>query len=170
MIRSAGTRGSLDCSLQCALRSLSSLRYHLTALGRFLAISLPLLVVLMGAFPMFLGAVGLGPSMAALEATGLARPDALPLGLSAAGWLIESLALTALFLLIQDRTGAWWMDGLVTGLIGWVFRGPILVLSIVSLSRLGSDPWWPMAMRWLVLYSLCGVALATTAQAVRLKR
>ena len=110
----------------------------------------------------------LAPSLASLGT--LARSDALPLRLSAAGWAIEALALTALFLLIQGRTGAWWMDGLVAGLIGWVFRGPILVMSIVSLSRLGVDPWWPMSMRWLALYSICGVALATTARAVRLRR
>ncbi len=145
-------------------------RYHLTALGRFLAISLPLLIVLMGLFSLAIETTSLAPSMAALESRGLARPEALPFGISAAGWLIEALALTALFLLIQGRTGAWWMDGVVAGLIGWVFRGPILVLSIVSLSRLASEPWWPMALRWLVLYTLCGVALATTAQAVRLKR
>jgi hypothetical protein len=145
-------------------------RYHLTDLGRFLIISLPLLIVVMGLFTLALHATGFAPSMAALEARGLARPEALPLGISAGGWLIEALALTALFLLIQGRAGAWWMDGLIAGMIGWVFRGPILVLSIVSLSRLGSEPWWQASLRWLLLYSLCGLVLAITARAVHLER
>ena len=139
-------------------------------MGRFLVISLPLLILLLGLFLPALEATGLAPSMSALDDLGLARQQSLPLGIAAAGWLIEALALTALFLLIQGRTGAWWMDGVVAGMIGWVFRGPILVLSIVTLSRLATEPWWPMALRWLLLYSLCGLALAAMAQAVRLER
>ncbi len=154
----------------CGSLSWLSVRYDLPALARYLAISLPLLVLLMGGFTFVLGAVGLSPSLASLERAGLARPEALPIGLSVAGWLIETLALTALFLLIQDRTGAWWIDGLVAGMIGWVFRGPILVLTIVSTSRLGVDPWWPMALRLLLLYSICGLALAMIARSVGLER
>ncbi len=139
-------------------------------MGRFLAISLPLLLIFMGLFSLGMGRLGLGPPMDDLAVLGLERGAALPLKLSAGGWLIESLALTALFLLIQGRSGAWWLDGLVAGLIAWVFRGPILVLSIVSLSRLDSDPWWPMSLRWLALYAACGLALAIVARSVALER
>ncbi len=145
-------------------------RYHLTALGRFLLLSLPLLVLLMGLFSYGLGALGLEPSASQLASLGLARVEPLPLGTAAGGWLIESLALTALFLLVQGRSGAWWLDGLVAAAIGWVFRGPVLVLSVVSMSRLGSDPWWPMSLRWLALYLLCGLVLAIVARALGVRR
>ena len=138
--------------------------YHLTALGRFLLLSLPILVLLMGLFSHALVALDLTPPMDELSRLGLERTQPLPLRVSAGGWLIESLALTALFLLVQGRAGAWWLDGIVSGLIGWVFRGPILVLSIVSWSRLSSSPWWPMSLRWLALYLVCGLALAMVAR------
>ncbi len=144
--------------------------YHLTDLGRFLLLSLLLLVLLMGLFTLALGAFDLAPPMDDLARLGLERARPLPLRISAGGWLIESLALTALFLLIQGRAGAWWLDGIVSGLIGWVFRGPILVLSVVSWSRLSSSPWWPMSLRWLVLYLICGAALAIVARAVGVER
>jgi hypothetical protein len=144
--------------------------YYLTALGRFLVLSLPILVVLMGLFTLALGAFDLAPPMDDLARLGLERERPLPLQVSAGGWLIESLALTALFLLVQGRAGAWWLDGIVTGLIGWIFRGPILVLSIVSWSRLASSPWWPMSQRWLALYLICGLALAIVARRVGLER
>ncbi len=124
----------------------------------------------MAIFSLGLEALDLAASTSSLAALGLARAEPLPLELAAGGWLIEALALTALFLLIQGRSGAWWLDGLVTGAIGWVFRGPVLVLSVVSVSRLGSDPWWPMSLRWLALYTLCGLALAVTARAVGVER
>lgn len=124
----------------------------------------------MGVFAMAIGPLGLAPAMDGLEVHGLERAQALPLNLAAGGWAIESLALTALFLLIQGRAGAWWLDGVVAGLLGWTFRGPVLVLSVVALSRLGPDPWWPMSLRWLVLYVVCGVALAIVARSIGLRR
>lgn len=124
----------------------------------------------MGLFWLGLSALELAPSTGSLARLGLERSEALPLKLSAGGWLIESLALTALFLLVQGRSGAWWMDGLVAAAIAWVFRGPVLVLSIVSLSRLDTDPWWPMSLRWLVLYAFCGLVLASVARAVGVER
>jgi hypothetical protein len=139
-------------------------------LGRFLFISLLLLVGLMAAFSWALPALGLMPAMDELARLGLERTRPMPLGVSAGGWLIESLALTALFLLVQGRAGAWWLDGVVAGLIGWVFRGPIMVLSIVSWSRLASAPWWPMSQRWLALYLVCGLTLAIVARRFGVER
>ncbi len=139
-------------------------------MGRFLAISLPLLLILMALFPLGLEALGLAPPMDGLAVLGLERTEALSLRIAAGSWLIESLALTALFLLIQGRSGAWWLDGLVAGLVAWVFRGPILVLSIVTASRLGRDPWWPLSLRWLALYALCGLVLAVVARTQGVRR
>lgn len=123
----------------------------------------------MGLFALML-AGGLAPPMDSLARLGLERSTPLPLGVAAGGWAIEALALTALFLLVQGRSGGWFLDGVVTGLIGWIFRGPLLVLSVVGLSRLGPEPWWPMAQRWLVLYVVCGAVLAVVARSVGLRR
>lgn len=137
---------------------------------RFLVIVLPLLVALTGLFGFVLESIDSQPAKGQLARPGLDRPDGVPLGVAAAGWLVESLALTALFLLIQGRSGRWWMDGVVAGLIAWIFRGPVLVLSVASLSRLGSDPWWRMSIRWLVLYLLCGLTLAVVARRLGVER
>lgn len=165
----AGASSPCDSSTPGGRRT-APVGYHLTALARFLFIALPILVVVMGLFSFGLVAFELMPPMDELARLGLERTRALPIQVLAGGWLIESLALTALFLLIQGRSGAWWLDGIVTGLIGWVFRGPILVLSVVSWSRLGSSPWWPMSLRWLVLYLICGLVLAIVARRVGVER
>ena len=151
-------------------RGCGARRYHLTTLGRFLLVSLPLLLVLMGLFSYGVEALGFAPSTSELAVLGLERSEPLPPQLRLGGWLVETLALTALFLLIQGKSGAWWLDGLVAAAIAWVFRGPVLVLSVVSVSRLGSDPWWPMSLHWLVLYALCGLALAISARALGVRR
>lgn len=131
---------------------------------RFLAIALPLIFLLMAVFALASAVPALRPPMDDLARHGLERRESLPLRTAAAGWVVEALALTGLFLMIQGRGGSWWLDGVVTGLVAWVFRGPILVLSVVSLSRLGSDPWWPMSLRWLVLYLTCGLMLSVVAR------
>lgn len=133
-------------------------------MARFLAIALPLLFLLMAIFAVATAVPALGPPMDDLARRGLERREPLPLPTAAGGWLVETLALTGLFLMIQGRGGSWWLDGVMTGLVAWVFRGPILVLSVVSLSRLGSDPWWPMSLRWLLLYVVCGLTLSLVAR------
>lgn len=110
-----------------------------------------------------------------LDTSGLARlgvlrhaplPGVVVLG----GWLIESLGLTALFLLVQGRGGRWWLDGLITGWIAWIFRGPLLVVSLAAFTRLPREPWWSLTVRWWVLYPLGGLLLAALARALRLQR
>ena len=146
-----------------------TVRYHLTALGRFLAISLPSLLLIMALF--WFGVSALGPETSAgLSVENFVRGQRFGIGMAAGGWLVEALALTALFLLIQGRAGSWWLDGLVTASIAWVFRGPLLVLSVVALGGLGSVPWWQMSQRWLVLYVICGLTLAAVARSVGLRR
>ena len=139
-------------------------------MARFLGLSLAILVLLMGGFTLLLRLDPLAPPSGGLAMQGLERSQPLPLQFAAGGWMIETLALTALFLLIQGRTGGWLLDGIVTGLIGWTFRGPILVLTVVSWSRLPPEPWWPLALRWLILYLACGVILTMIARGVGLRR
>ena len=107
--------------------------------------------------------LGLEVDVSQLQRAGLERSSPAPVRLLLGSWIIESLALLAIFLLIQGRGGTWWLDGLLAGWIGWVFRGPVLVLTLVTVSRLGRDPWWPLALRWLLVYSLAGALISWLA-------
>lgn len=133
---------------------------------RFLLIALPLLVVMMG-LAAFVQEVA-PPSGGGLSAPTLVR-DVGPrwrLG----GWLVEAAALTALFLLVQGRAGGWWLDGLVAGWVAWIFRGPVLALTVAAWSRLPTEFWWKLSQRWFLLYSICGLALAIVARRLGVRR
>ncbi len=147
-----------------------ALRYHRPALSRFLAFALPLLLILMGLFTFVQEELGLEVDTASLARFGVARDGALPGGLVLGVWVLEALALIALFLLIQGRSGVWPLDGLLAGWIAWIFRGPLLVLTVGTLTRLPRDPWWPLALRWFALYSICGLLVAGVARRVGLER
>ncbi len=105
-------------------------------------------------------------------------PDPARLSLSAAvelpgwvvlaTWFLEAVALTALFLMIQGRGGRW-TTGLLTGWIAWVFRGPLLVVTVAGLAGLPPGPWWTLALSWWVLYTLCGLVLGGVASAAGLQ-
>jgi len=82
-----------------------------------------------------------------------------------ATWGLEALGLAALFLLIHGRSWGW-MSGLLTGWIAWVFRGPLLVVTVVGTSGLPPSPWWSLAFSWWILYSLCGLLLGGVAAAL----
>jgi hypothetical protein len=86
------------------------------------------------------------------------------------GWLVEALGLTALFLLIQGRSGRWWLDGLLTGWIAWIFRGPLLLLSLAALTSLPREPWWSLSLRWWLVYPLGGLLLAILARGLGVER
>ncbi len=75
-------------------------------------------------------------------------------------WLMEAAGLLALYLLARGRCGTWWLDGLVAGWTAWIFRGPLLVITIVVAAKQPRDPWWTLAFGWWVLYSICGLSLA----------
>src|SRR5947199_1905879 len=98
-----------------------SLRYDRRALRRFLIFALPLLVLTMGLFRFAQEALKLTPDPAALS---LASAVSLPGWVTLATWLLEAVALAALYLLVLGRGGSRWAAGLVTGWIAWVFRGP----------------------------------------------
>ena len=86
------------------------------------------------------------------------------------GWALEAIALSALFLLIQGRGGNWWLDGLLTAWMAWIFRGPVLVLTATEVLGRGPEPWWGLSLRWLVLYSLCGLLVAFLARRLGIRR
>ncbi len=134
---------------------------------RFLLLALPLVLLAIALFHFALEALGLADG-AALTAPvagalggalgGQGAASLLPAWALAGTWVLEAVALTALFLLVQAR-GAWWLDGLLAGWIAWVFRGPLLVVTLVAATGVRPGPWWTLAFYWFVLYSLCGLLL-----------
>jgi hypothetical protein len=141
------------------------LRYDRRTLKRFLLFALPLLVLTMAVFRFALEALGMGPDPAALSHMGTVR---LPQWVTLATWMLEAVGLATLFLLIQGRSGRW-LAGLLTGWIAWVFRGPLLVVTVAGLANLPPEPWWSMAFSWWILYTLCGLLLGGVAAAAGLQ-
>lgn len=131
-----------------------TVRYDLRALLRFLALSIPVLLLTLGLGHFVADMVGIdtGPSLGSNEA--------LPAVYAVSAWLLEAVALTSLFLLVAGRTSARILDGLFTGLCAWLFRGPVLVLTIASMPRTRIDGLWAASWVWLGLYLLCGCLLA----------
>jgi hypothetical protein len=93
----------------------------------------------------------------------------LPGWVRLATWALESLALSTLFVLVHGR-GWGGVSGLLTGWIAWVFRGPLLVMAVAGHAGLPPAPWWSLAFRWWVLYSLCGLLLGVIAAMTHLGR
>jgi hypothetical protein len=140
------------------------LRYDRPILKRFLLFALPLLILTMALFHFAQEALGLAPDPAALSPS---RAVQLPGWVTLATWALEAVGLAALFLLIQGRGGRW-QAGLLTGWIAWVFRGPLLVVTVAAFADLPPGPWWSMAFSWWVLYTLCGLLLGGVAAAAGL--
>jgi len=138
------------------------LRYDRRALRRFLIFALPLLVLTMGLFRFALEMLKMAPDPALLSRSETAI---LPGWVTFATWLLEAVGLAALYLLIQGRGGSRWTAGLLTGWIAWIFRGPLLVVTVVGMAGLPHGPWWAMAFSWLVLYTFCGLILGGAAAA-----
>lgn len=126
---------------------------------RFIIHSVPILVVLMALFGLTADVLDLAPrsSMTTLDF------DRVPPRILLGTWLLEAFALSVLYLLIEGKTAARWLDGLVAGSLAWVFRGPLLVVTIVVSAGRLQDPWWRLAFGWWVLYSVCGLALGLVA-------
>lgn len=133
---------------------------------RFLLFALPLLVVLSALFHLALEILGLEPELGPL--VGWHAGDGLPGSLILATWGLEALALTALYLLVDARGGSRWLNGLLAAWIAWVFRGPLLVMTAVGFGGHPPEPWWGLAARWFVLYTLAGLLLAALAILTRL--
>src|SRR5690606_24443199 len=85
--------------------------------------------------------LGWAPEMSGLERYGLAAAAPPAPSFVLGFWLLQILALIALYLIVQGRSGSWWLDGLMAAWIAWIFRGPVLVLTLEALTRLPRDPW-----------------------------
>jgi len=129
---------------------------------RFLVLAFALLLLLLGVFAFTAETLGWVPSTPQAD-FGFGRGQ-LPARTVLGIWTLEALGLIALFLMIQGRWPRWWQDGLVTGWIAWVFRGPLLVLTVAGATHLSPKPWWAMSVRWFLLYSLLGVAVASVGR------
>lgn len=135
---------------------------------RFLLLAFTLLLLTMAVFAFALDSFGLLPASRQVN-FGLGRAQ-MPASTVLGTWALESVGLIAFYLLVQGRATAWWLDGLATGWVAWVFRGPLLVVTVVGAARLAPDPWWSMALGWLLVYSLCGLMVAAVGRSVRLGR
>lgn len=133
---------------------------------RFLLLSIPLLMVTMGLFQFGLEMFRLEVDPGALAPGGGAD---LPGWVRLATWALEALALSTLFVLVHGK-GWGGVSGLLTGWIAWVFRGPLLVVTVAGHAGLNPGPWWSLAFRWWVLYSLCGLLLGVIASLTQLGR
>lgn len=140
------------------------MRYDRDPLRRFLLLALPLLILTMGLFQFAMEMLGLQVAPSDLAPGGGID---LPGYVSLATWCLEALGLAALFVLVHGRNGGW-LSGLLTGWIAWVFRGPLLVVTVVGLAGLAPRPWWSLVFSWWVLYSLCGLLLSGVAAGVGL--
>lgn len=140
------------------------LSYDRSALARYILHAVPLLVLLLALFGFAVELLDVEPRHGAVIRLALLEQPRVPAAVVFGTWLMESAGLVGLYLLARGRCGAWWLDGLVTGWIAWIFRGPLLVITIVIAARQPQEPWWTLAFGWWVLYSICGLSLAVLAR------
>lgn len=131
---------------------------------RFVALALPLAMLVLVVGGWILGALGLAPDTTPLAARGVARPDGMPFRVEAAAAALEAAGLVALSLLLAGRTSRWWLDGLACGLVAWIFRGPLLVLAVAELTRLPTSPFAGLARGALALDVAAALAVAALAR------
>ncbi len=136
---------------------------------RFIVYAVPLLILLLALFGFAVELLDAEPRRGSVIRLALFEQPQVPGNLVVGAWLVEVSGLIALFLLAQGRFAAWWLDGLVAGWVAWVFRGPLLVITIVVAARQPQGPWWKLAFGWWVLYSVCGLSLAILARRSRLE-
>ncbi len=136
---------------------------------RFLLLALTSLLLLFATFHLAVEMAGFEPDLGPLVGW---QPGArgLPGGWILATWALEALTLTALFLLVDARGGSRLFDGLMAAWCAWVFRGPVLVMTVVGFGGQPLGPWWRLTLRWFVLYTLAGLLLALVARVSELRR
>jgi len=132
---------------------------------RFILQAVPILVLFLAVFGFVVGSLDFGPA-GQITVVG---PRMAPARIVLATWLLEAFGLIVLFLLIEGRSRLWWLDGLLTGWVAWIFRGPLLVVTIVVAAGRAQQPWWRLALGWWVLYTVCGFTLALLRHAQRRK-
>jgi len=129
---------------------------------RFLLFAFTSLLVLIALFNLGVEVVGQAPDLGPLVGWHSGRAG-LPGGFVLGSWALEALALTALFVLVDSGRRSPWLNGLLSGWVAWVFRGPLLVLAAVGFGHLAGGPWWRLSVRWFVLYTLAGLLLGLVA-------
>lgn len=127
---------------------------------RFFLHAVPLLVLLLFLFSVVIGYLDVGPARSLTVLSLQEAPFRLVLGT----WLLEAFGLVGLYLLVEGRSRLWWLDGLMVGWVAWIFRGPLLVVTVVVAAGRSQAPWFSLAVGWWVLYSICGLALALLAR------
>lgn len=127
--------------------------YHHPVLPRFLALGLPLVLLV------------LAGSHFAVEAFGLDTPDRLPATHLLVLWGLETVGLVALFVLVRERTWSRWLAGLAAAWGAWIFRGPVLYLTVAGTAGAGRVGWGVLLFAWLVAYTVCGLAMGAVAPA-----
>lgn len=133
---------------------------------RFTAYALPLLILLLAVFGFAVEVLDLEPAGGATMRLAILEQSRIPAAFVLLAWLMEACGLMALFLVTQGRAGAWWLDGLLSGWLAWVFRGPLLVLTITVATHQSQQAWWRIVIGWWILYSVCGLALAALARSL----
>lgn len=138
-----------------------AMRYDRRPLTRFLLLSIPLLVMIMALFGLIQEVVG-------VDAPGGFgwHPRAHGTRIVIASFLLESVALVALFLLARGRAPTWWMDGLLAAWLAWLLRGPLVILGVASYAGAGLMPWRHLAIGWWVLYTVCGLILSILSRRI----
>lgn len=136
---------------------------------RFTTYAILLLVLLLALFGLAVEVLRLEPASGAVVRLGLLEPSRVPASYALIAWTMEACGLLALFLIAQGRCGAWWLDGLMAGWLAWVFRGPLLVVTLTVAARQPQEPWWRIAFGWWIVYSVGGLALAWLYRRLRLE-
>ena len=135
------------------------------AMFRYLLLAFLVLLLGQGLATFAVEMAGYAPGAAPLAWAGVAA-GRLPGALQVGAWALDALALLVLVLLFRGRGGGWLFEGLAAGLLAWVFRGPLTVLSAVALACLPGEPWGQQARVALLVYPL--LALAASALAARM--
>lgn len=131
---------------------------------RFVAYGLFLVVLLLALFATAVEVFDLVPRSGSVLSLRLVADGGVPWRLAAGTWVLEAGGLIALFLLIQGRCGVWLADGVVAGWLAWIFRGPLLVITIVVATGQPQLPWWRLALGWWLVYTISGLLLAVLAR------
>ena len=134
---------------------------------RFLVLALPVALLILALAPVAAELVRAGVDDAPLAARGIARPLPLDATTRTLALVFEAFALVALYLLVEGRTASRLVDGVVAGFAAWIFRGPLLVLTVSALTRLPLAPFWQTARIALVALPLAGAAIGLVARWAR---
>lgn len=134
---------------------------------RFLALALPAALLVLAVAAPIAAALGAEVDTEALATRGVGRPGGLDARHQAVVLGFEATALTALFLLVEGRTRSPLLDGLLAGLAAWLFRGPLLVVTVAALTRLPTEPFWQTARIDLVALPVAGLAVGLCARFAR---